>query len=339
VPSVSGRRILITGGAGFIGGHLAEALSADEANELVLVDNFTRGRRDPDLELLMARSNVRVVPADLTDPSTYAQLGQEFDEVYHLAAIIGVRHVLQRPQEVLRVNALATLLLLEWLARGGGRRLLFASTSEVYAWTGLFHELPVPTPEDIPLALTDLSDPRVSYAGSKIFGELLVTQWCRAAQVPSTIVRYHNVYGPRMGFDHVIPELYRRAADGQDPLVVYSAAHRRAFCYVSDAIEATIAAMRTPGEAHRTFNVGNDRAEVTIADLARRLLTVAGIRAEIRAEPSANDPIRRRCPDISRARTELGFEPKVELEAGLERTLSWYAAQRKRPAPQTVGKS
>ena len=325
MPELRRRRILITGGAGFIAGHLSEHLVREAGTELVLVDDFSRGRRDDDFVALIRRDRVRCIDADLTEPGSYRLLGQGYDEVYHCAAVVGVRNAVERPQEVLRVNALSTVFLLDWLVRGGGRRLLFASTSEAYAWTQQFYPLPVPTPEDVPLALTDLTNPRIAYAGSKMHGELLVTQYCRQAEVPFSIVRYHNVYGPRMGFDHVIPQIYERAASGQNPLVVYSAEHRRAFCYISDAVVATIAAARRPEAVGRTINIGNDHCEVTIAELAARVLAVSGIAADLRPEPDPNDPIARRCPDVSRARSLLGFDPVVGLDEGLRLTLTWYA--------------
>jgi UDP-glucose 4-epimerase/UDP-glucuronate decarboxylase len=316
-------RILITGAAGFIGWHLAMQLSANVANKLTLVDNFVRGRHDQDLATLLARPNVTLVSGDLSDPRTLGTLGGGFDYVYHLAAIIGVKHVMKKPWDVIRINALTTLNLAEWFCQGGGGKLLFSSTSEAYGWTQQFHALPIPTPEAVPLALTDLANPRSSYAGSKIFGELAVTHACATEGKPFTIVRYHNVYGPRMGFEHVIPELFQRAAGGQNPLVVYSANHSRAFCYVSDAVAATIAAMETEQADGQTINIGNDE-EVTIGELAARVLKCAGISVAMRTEIAAHDPIHRRCPDISRARALLGYAPEVNLDAGLQKTFAWY---------------
>lgn len=321
------RRILITGGAGFIGYHLALQLSRDPANHLVLVDNFVRGQLDQDLETLVKRSNIQLISGDLTDAVTFDELGSGYDEVYHLAAIIGVRNVLERPHEVVRINAIATLFLLDWFVKGAGKKLLFSSTSEAYAWTQQFHTLPIPTPENVPLSLIELSNPRSSYAGSKIFGELAVTQYCAIYNKPFVIVRYHNVYGPRMGNEHVIPELYRRALDGQNPLVVYSASHSRAFCYVTDAVVATISAMREKAADSQTINIGNDLEEVTIGELAQRLLEKAKIRATIAPQTAAYDPIVRRCPDISRARQLLGYKPQVMLDEGLDLILDWCAAQ------------
>jgi len=318
------RKIIITGGAGFVGWHLAMHLSDDAANQITLVDNFVRGKKEDDFERLVSRPNVTVLPADLTDAKTFEGLGTGYDEVYHLAAIIGVKNVLERPHEVVRVNALSTLLLLDWFVKGGGKKLLFSSTSEAYAWTKKFYALPVPTPEEVPLALTDLQNPRSSYAGSKIFGELAVRQYGAIFKKPFVIVRYHNVYGPRMGNEHVIPELYYRALSGQNPLVVYSAAYKRAFCYIHDAVRATVAAMRADKANAQAINIGNDKEEIAIGELAQRILDLADIRAAIEPQEAVNDPITRRCPDITRARTLLGYEPEIDLQSGLEKTLAWY---------------
>ena len=308
-----------------MGFHLAEALAQNPGNQLVLVDNFVRGRKDEDLERLIARPNVELRCLDLTEPTAIAALGTGYDELYHLAAIIGVENVLARPHEVIRVNALSTLLLLDWAAQGGTRKFLFSSTSEAYAWTQQFHPLPIPTPEAVPLALTDLKNPRSSYAGSKIFGELAVTQYGLMHQLPFTIVRYHNVYGPRMGFEHVIPQIYKRVLQREHPLKVYSPDHRRAFCYVSDAVEATIAAMRRTEADGATVNIGNDRAEVTIEVLTGRIQAWAQSTAPLEPVPAAHDPIARRVPALDTARALLGYEPQVDLETGLDLTLRWYA--------------
>ena len=317
------KRILITGAAGFIGYHLAERLSEESTNHLVLADNFARGREDEDFQALLQRPNTKSITVDLTDRASFQLLDADFDEVYHLAAIIGVSNVMERPYEVVRVNGLATLNLLDWFCAGSARKLLFSSTSEAYAWTQHFHALPIPTPEDVPLALTEIRNPRSSYAGSKIFGELAVTHACASAGKTFTIVRYHNVYGPRMGFEHVIPQLGQRVCRGQDPLIVYSADHSRAFCYVGDAIDATIAAMESSAGDGETFNVGNEN-EVTIADLAGRILKLAGKITPIEAQTAAHDPIIRRCPKMSKARQLLDFTAQTTLDDGLAKTLAWY---------------
>jgi UDP-glucose 4-epimerase/UDP-glucuronate decarboxylase len=314
---------LLTGGAGFIGHHLARRL-ADQGDEVHLVDDLSRGRLDPELSELLARPNVRLIEADLNDAAALRQLGGGYDGVFHLAAIIGVANVLDRPHRVLATNARTLLNVLDWYLDGGARRIFFSSTSEAYAWTMTFHPLPIPTPEDVPLAVDRVDNRRASYALSKIFGEMAVVHGCEAAGRPYTIARYHNVYGPRMGMSHVIPEMYRRVYDGQDPLVVYSVEHRRAFCYVDDGIEATLRLM-APEVPSAVYNIGNDMAEVTIGELARQLLSWAGRPGgAIDARAAAGPGNERRSPDNGRQRPETGFEPRHSLADGLDRTLAWY---------------
>lgn len=318
------KKILITGACGFVGLHLARYLHARGGVELTLVDNFSRGVRDAEVAELSNASGVRVVEADLTQPQAFDVLEKGYDEVYHLAAVIGVRNVMERPWDVVRVNALSTLNVLDWMLAGGGKKMLFSSTSEAYAWTRLFHDLPVPTPENVPLALTDISNPRSSYAGSKIFGELAVTHACRKAGLPFVIVRYHNVYGPRMGFQHVIPELFQRVTGGENPLRVFSADHTRAFCYVDDAVRATVLCMENSITDGATLNIGNDREEISIRQLAQEMLRVAGMNVPLHEVEAAHDPIKRRCPDLTELRRLTGYEPEVSLAEGLKRTLDWY---------------
>lgn len=318
------KNILITGGAGFIGCHLAQKLAQHPDNRLCLADNLQRGRNDDAFEALTTLPNVRFVQVDLSTPSSFEQLGKGFDEVYHLAAVIGVRNVLERPYEVVRLNALTTLHLLDWMSAGGAEKIVFSSTSEAYGWTQQVMPLPVPTPEDVPLALTEIGNPRSSYAGSKIFGELAVTHACNVNKKRFTIVRYHNVYGPRMGYNHVIPELFGRMMAGESPLTVYNAHHTRAFCHVDDAVCATQLAMESSSADGATINIGNDTEEIAIGDLAKRLIKMAGGKCEIVTAQVSYDPIQRRCPDITRARELLGYKPSVSLDEGLRRTVAWY---------------
>ncbi|MEO6847209.1 MAG: NAD-dependent epimerase/dehydratase family protein [Chthoniobacterales bacterium] len=317
------KKILITGAAGFIGYNLAQKLAKNPENHLCLADNLQRGRNDDVFTELTKLPNVRFLQMDLSTPSAFEKLDKGFDEVYHLAAVIGVSNVMERPYDVVRLNALTTLHLLDWMAQGGAEKILFSSTSEAYGWTQQFHKLPIPTPEEVPLALTEIGNPRSSYAGSKIFGELAVTHACQTYKKKFTIVRYHNVYGPRMGYNHVIPELFGRITNGESPLTVYNAHHTRAFCHIDDAVTATQLAMESPAADGATINIGNDK-EITIEDLATRMIKIAGVNCEIRTEAASHDPINRRCPDISRARELIGYKPSVTLDEGLASTMAWY---------------
>ncbi|GAA2770352.1 NAD-dependent epimerase/dehydratase family protein [Nonomuraea dietziae] len=305
-------RVLLLGGAGFIGLHLAARLLADD-HAVTVVDDFSRGRRDPALEELP----LDVRDADLTDPGSYRALEHGWDQIYMLAAVVGVRNVERDPARVLRVNTLALMHLLDWIEPG--EPLFFASTSEAYAGGVTAGLVPVPTPETVPLVIEDVAAPRFSYAISKLHGEAAVLHGAHAV-----VGRFHNVYGPRMGHDHVIPELSLRAARGENPFTLYGGEQSRAFCYVDDAVEAMVRLMATPEAFGRIVHIGDDSAETGIADLAELVLRVAGADPVISPAPAPAGSVARRCPDISLLRELTGFEPKVSLEEGVRRTFAWY---------------
>jgi UDP-glucose 4-epimerase len=314
-------RILVTGGAGFIGGFLAKA-HLDAGDDVTLLDDFSRHAPDAFVEDLRSRRNAHLVRADLT-AALPPGLGDAFDVVYHLAAIVGVANVARRPYDVLDRNVSMTANVIAWARtlRHVGR-MVFASTSEVYAGTLEHHGLPFPTPETVPLALPDLSRPRTSYMLSKIYGEAMFLQ----SGLPSTIVRPHNVYGPRMGTSHVVPELLMRAsalADGA-PLGVHSASHRRTFCYIDDATHVFRGLALHPAAAGGVFNLGNDAPEVTMGELAQVVCRVVGRDLRIDALPETAGSPPRRCPDVSRVRALLPPWTPVPLEDGVRRTNAWY---------------
>jgi UDP-glucose 4-epimerase len=245
------------------------------------------------------------------------------DYVVHLAAIIGVQNVIERPYEVLVDNTRMLENVIE-LCRRQNRlpRLLFASTSEVYAGTLRYFGLEVPTPEHSPLAVEDLGSPRTSYMLSKIVGEAM----CRNSQVPFTIFRPHNIYGPRMGMAHVIPEKLMQIweSGANTEIEVASPEHTRTFCFIDDATEMLVKIIENDKTSGETINLGADRPEVTINDVVRLCLKVTG--KSLTLVPSSDTPgsPRRRAPEIATARRLLAFEPIITLEEGLERTWKWY---------------
>jgi UDP-glucose 4-epimerase/UDP-glucuronate decarboxylase len=326
-------KTLILGGAGFIGFHLAQALARQGEERVVLVDNLSRGARDAELrQLLRDHPQVSLRVGDLADPGTLAGLAERFDAVYLLAGMIGVRNVQRSPAEVLRTNARIILNTLDWLVRAGCGRLLFASTSEVYAGSVELGRAPVPTPEDVPATIHQVQHPRASYALSKLFGEAAVTHTTRAVPCDAVIVRYHNVYGPRMGLDHVIPELMERIWQRHDPLPVYGLEQTRAFCYVSDAVAASIALMRCPLSDCPIVHVGHDGQELSIRELLEKLLALTGYHPTIDERPAPDGAVARRCPDISRLKALTGYRPSVDLDEGLALTWRWYRQQFERTA-------
>jgi UDP-glucuronate decarboxylase len=315
-------RTLILGGAGFIGYHLAARLAA-EGHALTLVDDFSRGQRDAEIEALCARPEVTLVQADLTRADALRELPARWDFVYMLAAVVGVRNVETDPARVIRTNTLAVMHLLDWLAPDSGM-LFFASTSETYAGGVLAGTVPVPTPEDVPLSIPDVAAPRFAYAASKILGEAAVIHTARARGLHAVIGRFHNVYGPRMGADHVIPELSLRALRREDPFRVYGTDQRRAFCHVSDAVEAMLRLVPTPAASGQIVNIGNDGEETRIEDLASLVLREAGFEPRLERVAAPAGSVARRCPDIGRLRELTGFVPKVSLDAGVRETFAWY---------------
>ena len=315
-------KALILGGAGFIGYHLAARL-VSEGHAVTLVDDLSRGRRDREVEALCLRPGVALAQADLTRHDALAGLPRRWDQVYMLAAVVGVRNVETDPARVVRVNTLSLMHLLDWLGPESGV-LFFASTSETYAGGVSAGLVPTPTPEDVPLSVPDVAAPRFAYAASKILGEAAVIHTARARGLRAVIGRFHNVYGPRMGADHVIPELSLRALRREDPFRVYGADQRRAFCHVSDAVEAMLRIMGLEAAWGQVINIGNDTEETRIEDLARLVLREAGFEPKLDRVPAPAGSVARRCPDIGRLRALTGFVPKVSLEAGVRETFAWY---------------
>jgi nucleoside-diphosphate-sugar epimerase len=310
-------KVLVLGGAGFIGLHLTRRLVA-EGNEVTIADDFSRGREDP----YLAELGVPVMHADLTDPTSYQGLTHPWDQVFMLAAVVGVRNVESDPARVIRTNTMSLLHLLDWMRPG--QRLFFASTSEVYAGGVSAGVVPVPTPESVPLIVSDIAAPRFAYGASKLLGEAAVVHTARAKRIPFVIGRFHNVYGPRMGSDHVIPELSLRALRKENPFKLYGADQSRAFCHVEDSVEAMIRLMSCDDATGEIVHIGNDAEEIAIGDLAKLILRVAGHDPRVVCLPPPQGSVARRCPDLTRLRKLTGYEPSVSLEDGVHRTFDWY---------------
>jgi len=317
-------RVLITGGAGFLGLHLAKHLWKDGC-DLCLVDNLTRGVDDPEFNQFLSNKRTTFIEADLLSIDQTISLGVDFDFIFHLAAIVGVRHVQDQPYNVLVKNT-RMLENVITLARMQKRepRLLFASTSEVYAGTLEHFGLTIPTSESAPLALTGLHLPRSSYMLSKLMGEAMVKQ----SGLPFTIFRPHNLYGSRMGNVHVIPEQLRKAyeTDAGGSVVVYSPEHTRAFCFIDDSVEMLQRMMLREGCAGRTLNLGSQTPEVTMRHVAEICIEVSGKELLIEEfAPTPGSPPRR-APDMTLTNDLLDYQAAVGLRSGIEQTWEWYCS-------------
>lgn len=314
--------VLVTGAAGFIGFHLAKTLASRPGYSIVCADNFSRGQADAPYTELLAKSNVVGVALDLCEPSAVNSLPDDIDFVYHLAALNGTQNFYERPLDVIRACTLPTMLLAERYSRSKRlKRFVYAGTSESYASTVTQFDWPVPTGEDVPLGIDDIFNPRWSYAASKMHGEVVTAQVGRALDMPISIVRYHNTYGPRMGDKHVIPDFYARARDGRFELFGYE--DTRSFMYVDDSVAATILIAETPACRNEIVNVGSED-EITIMDLGHLMMDVAHLKGDIVLHPSPRGSVKRRAPRTSKLKTLTGFHGSTDLRTGLELTAKYY---------------
>lgn len=319
-------RIMVTGAAGFIGYHLACRLRQQPGVQLLLVDNFARGANDGPYRRLCDQPNVEACDADLADPADVARLSDDVDVIYHQAALNGTQNFYEQPYEVLRSGTLPTFCLVDkYVRRGRLTRFVYAGTPESYASTVSRFDWEVPTDETVPLCVDDVFNPRWSYAAAKIHGEVLTINACRQFGVPFSIIRYHNVYGPRMGDKHVVPDFLGRLEQGMAEL--YGHADTRSFLYVDDAVEATLRVGQSPAMAGQVVNVGSDE-EVTILELARRMMTILGRNPDdIVLHPSPPGSVKRRLPSIRKLQEATGFRRRWSLDDGLAETIRFYVPE------------
>ena len=292
-------RTLITGGAGFIGSHLAEAL-VGQGHAVAVLDDLSTGQPG-NLAAIDGHPGLTLHVGSVTDEGLVTKLVREADIVYHLAAGVGVRRVLARPVDTMATNVLGTEAVLR-AAAVGGTRVVLASSSEVYG-----QQPRMPLGEEDALVLGAPSRPRWAYACSKALGEFLGRGYHRETGLPVVIVRYFNTIGPRQAgrYGMVVPRLVRQALDGA-PLTVHGDGQQtRCFADVADAVRATIDLASAEGSAGRTFNVGATE-EVNILELARRVKRLTGSQSPVTLVPYAEaygagfEDVRRRVPDLSR---------------------------------------
>jgi UDP-glucose 4-epimerase len=317
------KKVLLLGGAGFIGFNIAEFLAENRPYAITIADNFARGREDVLFTSLVRKHNITVVAGDFTDPATFDRLDNEYDQVYMLASVVGVDNANSIPHEIIRINTALIFNTLEWVRRSKIGKVLFTSTSECYAGTIEAFGYTTPTPEEVPLCIQDIGHPRFTYAVTKMLGESGFLNYARILGFEATIVRYHNVYGPRMGFKHVIPHLVVRFRNKETPFKVYGHDQTRSFCYISDAVQGTVLAMEQPATNGEIYHIGTQE-EITIGELIHYAGDLMKFTGTYENAPTYPGSVSRRCPDITKAKTQLGFAPEVKWKDGLRKTLDWY---------------
>ncbi len=316
--------VLITGGAGYIGSHLADRLLA-EGHSVTVLDDLSTGSRD-NIAHLLGRPDFDWVEGDVRDEALTARLVARCEVVFHLAAVVGVANVVRNPLACIQVNVEGTQAILA-SAFAHKRRVVFASSSEVY---GKSPAMPLREDDDRVLGATRV--PRWSYAVSKALDEHLCFAYAsRGLEV--SVVRYFNSYGPRMslsGYGSVVARFIMQALGGE-PLTVYGDGRQtRCFTYVRDTVEGTVLAAEHPAAVGQAFNIGSE-TEITVQRLAEQVLELTQSNSPITYVPYEKafgtdfEEPRRRRPSIEKARRILGFEPVVPLEDGLKETIRWFA--------------
>jgi nucleoside-diphosphate-sugar epimerase len=324
---------LVTGGTGFLGSALVRRLVHDGDRVRVLDDN-SRGASQ---RLSDVADDVEMCLADVRDTGAVARACSGVESVCHLAYVNGTEFFYQRPDEVLEIAVKGMMNVLDGCAAAGVRELVLASSSEVYQTPPC-----VPTDETVGLSVPDPLNPRYSYGGGKIISELLALNYGLRHLDRVLIFRPHNVYGPDMGWEHVIPQFALRMAalrdDPQDPIpfpIQGTGRETRAFVHVDDFTEG-LKTVIEKGQHRNIYNVGSTE-EVTVADLAHAVGECFGRRIDVVPGELARGGTPRRCPDIAKL-AAMGYRPRVPLSAGLPPTIKWYSdsARRaqQRQAPQ-----
>lgn len=316
-------RCLITGGAGFIGSHLAEAL-LDGGRQVDVIDNLSTGAIR-NIEPLKGRQGFRYFVDGIENEPLLAELIDGADVVFHLAAAVGVRLVVESPVRTIETNIEGTRLVLKH-ARKKKKRVLVASTSEVY---GKADKVPFSEEDDSILGPTTKA--RWSYACSKAIDEFLAFAYWREIGLPTVVVRLFNTVGPRQvgHYGMVIPRFVQQALSG-GPITVYGDGEQsRCFCDVSDVTRALIALADSPDAVGEVFNIGSDQ-EITIRELAERVRRMTSAEVEIRHVPYEEaygpgfEDMRRRVPDLSKVQRVIGYRPTVDIDQILARVIEFH---------------
>jgi UDP-glucose 4-epimerase len=314
--ALQGKRVLLTGGAGFIGTTLARRLADD--NELVVLDNLHRDALSG--SELESHPNLTFHQGDVLDAGLVAELAQGATHVVHLAAIAGVDTVRESPVRTMRVNLIGTYNMLEAALQTQDtiERVVDFSTSEVFGtYAYKVAETHVTTTGSV-------GEARWTYAVSKLAGEHLAHAYHDELGLPTVSLRPFNVYGPGQIGGGAIRAFIEAALAGNDLTIHGDGSQIRAWCYVDDMVDGILLALERPEAIGQSFNIGNARSTVTIFDLAQRIKRLTGCPGEIVFQPLHYQDVELRIPNVDKARELLGFEAKVELDEGLARTIAWY---------------
>ena len=312
---IENSRVLLTGGAGFIGSKLAERLL--DRNQVVVLDN---GHRDALRGTAAStHANLTHIVGDVLDLDTVRRSAEGADYIVHLAAIAGVDTVLQMPVTTMHVNIIGTFNALQAARENGNlKRFIDFSTSEVFGvYAYKVREADI-------TSLGAVGEARWTYAVSKLATEHLAHNYHRQYGLPTVSIRPFNIYGPGQVGEGAIHRFIVQALKGQDITIHNDGSQIRAWCYVDDIVDGILAALVRPEAVGQAFNIGNPRSVVTIHHLAHQVARLSSSSSRIVNVPWNSVDVELRIPDISKAREILGYEPRIDLEEGLLRTIQWY---------------
>ena len=311
------KKILITGAAGFIGFHLIKKLIKNKNYSITIVDNLSRGRIDDEFRKIIQLNKIKFLKKDLSKKLVF---NTNFDYIFHLAAIVGVSNVEKQPIKTFKNNLSSTINLIEAFSLKKNKPVfIFFSTSEVYQPLLEKKILNFPTSEKQTFIYPNEFHPRQSYYLSKFFSEIVIN----LSRIRFIIYRPHNIYGPRMGYSHVVPELFLKFKN-KKKIDVFSPYHKRAFCYIDDAINQILKSCFNKKSLNNVFNIGNMKQETRIIDLVKGIGKILNSKKKIIIKSNTKGSPSRRLPNIYKIKKITKIKNFTPLMVGLKKTLNWY---------------
>jgi len=313
-------RVVILGAAGFIGYHLAKSLAVEAKVDLLLVDNFIRGANDEDFLKLSGLQNVNFAELDLSKESSFENLFNKSDLVINCAALNGTQNFYQVPLDVMLNTGISAFFAARYAALAQVHKYIYLGSSESYAGGVNLGFVGVPTSESVPLVIENVENIRWSYSLGKTFGEIACYSANSQLGLNFQILRIHNIYGPRMGNKHVIPDLIEKFRLGN--MDVPGHGESRAFMYIDDLVGVVRFLIANENNDIKLMNVGS-QTETLIKILAEKIAKVLEIEKAIKPLESWPGSVKRRLPDTSLLRSIYAFD-ETSLDEGLDKTISWY---------------
>ena len=307
------KKLFVTGGSGFIGSSVVRSL-VENGNDVTVLDNNSRGSLD---KLNNIKGDYNFIEGDVRDESNFKALNG-YDCIVHLAYVNGTKYFYEIPYDILDIGINGMMNVMNSIKKFDIESLVFASTSEVY-------QLPpkIPTNENVPLVVPDILNPRYSYGGGKIASELLAVNFAKQFNLDLKIFRPHNVYGPNMGYEHVIPEIINKVLSSNDGKVFMQGdgSDTRAFIFIDDFIQAFNLVMNDSSD-EMIFHIGN-MEEISILEIYKKIISLSGKDIELIPGDRPLGATNRRCPDNSRIRS-LGYNQGISIDQGIKLSFDWY---------------